>query len=120
MEEIDLWVRNKGFPASARRSDLTNPNTPTLEEFRKHRNVFSGRPKEPEVVEETEAMKHELDRFKEEISALTPERVRWLYKQRWEILRLSPGDTPRLSDAQYLEATLRVLDSWKKQKIYVG
>jgi len=54
------------------------------------------------MIEETEATKHELDRFTEEISALTPERVRWLYKQRWEILRLYPGDIPRLPDAQYL------------------
>jgi len=61
-----------------------------------------------------------LDRFTEEISALTPERVRWLYKQRWEILRLYPGDIPRLPDAQYLEATLRILDTWKKRNIYVG
>ena len=72
------------------------------------------------MVEETEATKFELERFTEEISAVTPERVRWLCKQRWEILRLNPGEIPRLSDAQYLEATLRILDIWKKQDIDVG
>lgn len=55
-----------------------------------------------------------------EISSLTPERVRFLYKQRREILLLYPGDIPRLFDAQYLEATLRILDTWRKQKIHVG
>jgi len=120
VQEIELWLRNKGFPTSARRSELTSPNAPTLAELRKHRHLFSERPKEPAMIEETEATKHELDRFTEEISALTPERVRWLYKQRWEILRLYPGDIPRLPDAQYLEATLRILDTWKKRNIYVG
>jgi hypothetical protein len=99
----------------ARRSALTNSNTPTLTELREHRHLFSVRPKEPAIIEETEARKHELDQFTEEISALSPERVRWLYKQRWEILRLCPGDIPRLSDAQYLEATLRILDTLKKR-----
>ena len=114
-QEIELWVRNKGFPASARRSELTGPNTPTLMEFRRHRHLFSDRSKEPDAVDETEATRYELDRFIEEISALTPERLRHLYKQRWEILRLYPDDLPRLSDAQYLEATLRILDFWKKK-----
>jgi hypothetical protein len=115
VEEIELWLRNKGFPILARRSALTNSNTPTLTELREHRHLFSVRPKEPAIIEETEARKHELDQFTEEISALSPERVRWLYKQRWEILRLCPGDIPRLSDAQYLEATLRILDTLKKR-----
>jgi hypothetical protein len=82
--------------------------------------IFSKRPPEPKVVEEKEATRHELERFSEEISSLTPERVRFLYKQRWEILRLYPGDIPRLSHEQYLEATLRILDTWRKQEIYVG
>jgi hypothetical protein len=115
VEEIDLWLRSKGFPILPRRSALTNPNTPTLTELQEHGHRFSVRPKEPAIIEETEAKKHELDQFTKEISALTPERVRWLYKQRWEILRLFPGDVPRVSDAQYLEATLRILDTLKKR-----
>jgi hypothetical protein len=115
VQEIELWLRGKGFPISAKKSYLTSPNTPTLAEFQKHRRLFGERPKEPALIEETEATRRELDKFTEEISALTPERVRWLYKQRWEILRLCPGDIPRLYDAQYLEAMLRILDSWKKR-----
>src|SRR5437764_13153279 len=29
VQEIELWLRNKAFPASARTSGLTSPNTPT-------------------------------------------------------------------------------------------
>jgi hypothetical protein len=73
-----------------------------------------------EVTEETDATKDEIERFTEEISRLPVERVRWLYKKRWDVLRLYPGEIPRLSDAQYLESTLRILDTWKKQKINIG
>ena len=31
-------------------------------------------------------------------------------------MRLNPGEIPMLSDAQYLEATIRILDSRKKRK----
>lgn len=120
VQEIELWLRGKGFPISAKRSYLTSPNAPTLAEFQKHRLLFGERPKEPAIIEAAGATRRELDQFTEEISALTPEQVRKLYKQRWEILRLCPGDIPRLSDAQYLEAILRVLDTWKKRDIYVG
>jgi len=117
VEEINLWVKLKGFPVAARRSETAGSNTPILAEFREHRHLFSTRPREPEVAEKTEATQRELERFTEEISRLPLERVRWLYKKRWDVLRLPPGDIPRLSDAQYLEATLRILDTWKKQKI---
>lgn len=120
VQEIEHWLRAKGFPILARRSELMSPNAPTLAELLEHRKLFSERPKEPVTVEETEATKLELDQFTEKISALPPERVRWLYKQRWEILRLCPGDIPRLSDAQYLEAMLRILDTWKRRDLSVG
>jgi hypothetical protein len=116
VQEIELWLRSKAFPISPRRSELTSPNVPTLAEFLKHRQLFSERPNEPAMFEGTEITKHELDRFTEEISVLAPERVRWLYKQRWKVLRLCPGDIPRLSDAQYLEATLRILYALKKRE----
>lgn len=120
VQEIELWLQNKGFPISPKRSELMSPNAPTLAELQEYRRFFNERPKEPAMVEETEATRRELDQFIEEISALAPERVRWLYKQRWEILRLCPGDIPRLSDAQYLEAIFRILDTWKKRDINVG
>lgn len=114
-EEIEIWLRHKGFPILPRRSELAKEDAPTLTEYQKYKYLFSGRQKEPATIEETEATSRDLDHFAEEISVLEPERVRWLYKQRWEILRLCPGDIPRLSDAQYLEAILRILDTWKKR-----
>ena len=119
VEEIGLWIRSKTFSFSAKRSELTSPNTPSLAEFREHKQLFSTRPQEPIALEKTGAAKHELDQFAKEISTLPLERLRWLYKQRWKILRLCPGDIPRLSDAQYLEAMLRILDNWKRRGISV-
>ncbi len=45
IEEIELWVKLKGFPASARQSGRKNEFTPTLKEFRsaKHRNRLTCR-----------------------------------------------------------------------------
>jgi len=113
VEEVNLWLQTKQFDVLARRSNLTSLITPTVAEFRDNRTLFSNRPEEPAVAEETETTKHDIDQFVEEISTLPLDRVKWLYKQRWEALRLCPGDSPRLSDAQYLEATLRVLDTLK-------
>jgi hypothetical protein len=120
VEEIGLWVRSKGFAFSAKRSELTNPATPSLAEWKKHKQIFSKLPQDSVAVEMTEATRSELDQFTKEISTLPLERLRWLYKQRWEILRLCAGDIPRLSDAQYLEAILRILDDWKKRGTSVG
>jgi hypothetical protein len=120
VEEINLWVERKGFPAPARHSELTGATTPSLVEFRKFRHIASKRVPEPETVENTEAADDELERFHAMLSALAPARVRFLYRERWEICRLSPGGIPRLADVQFLEKTLRVLDSWNRQKIDVG
>ena len=120
VEEISLWVKLKGFPASAQMSDLKTQQTPTLAEFRQHRHLFSKRPPELEPPHDGAVTIDELADFSEVIRSLTPERVRWLYKKRWDILRLNPGETPSVSDAQYLDATLRVLDAWKKNGIDVG
>lgn len=114
VEEIQLWLQSKGFSILAKRSELTSPSAPSLAEFQEHKQLFSKRPQEPITFEMTEATKHELDQFTKEISVLPPERLRWLYKRRWESLRLHSGDIPRLSDAQYLEALLRILDDLKK------
>jgi hypothetical protein len=119
-EEFNLWVKLKGFPAAARQSELSGGGTPTLAEFRQHRRLFSKRPEEVGVIQETEATERELQRFAEVISTLPDERVRWLYKKRWDVMRLNPGEIPLLSDAQYLEATLRILDARKKRKTAAG
>ena len=64
--------------------------------------------------------KEELDRFFEELSGLTPSRVRFLYRQRWEVCRLNPGSLPQVTDIQYLETALRVLDAWRRAGIDLG
>lgn len=61
------------------------------------------------------ATEHELKRFHEELSALTPERVRFLYRQRWEKCRLEPASLPSTLEAQYLEVTLRVLKGMEER-----
>ena len=96
IEEIRLWVQTKGFPDSARRSELTPNQTPRVPE--------------PEVIERVAVTKEELERFCAELSGLTPDRVRFLYRQRWDVCRLNRDIRPRVTDIQYLEATLRVLD----------
>lgn len=40
---------------------------------------------------------------------LTLDRVRFLYRQRWEKCRLATDGLPSKVDVQYLETTLRVL-----------
>jgi hypothetical protein len=96
VEEIKLWVQTKGFPGSAKRSEPRSNRTPRVPE--------------PEVIERIALTREDLDRFRAELSGLTPDRVRFLYRQRWEACRLNPGRRPRVSDIQYLETTLGVLD----------
>ncbi len=120
VEEINRWVRLKGFPAAARQSELTGVSTPTLAEFRQHRHLFSKRPEEVGLAQDSEVPERELQRFAEVISTLPDERVRWLYKKRWDVMRLNAGEIPLVSDAQYLETTLRVLDARKKRKTAAG
>lgn len=64
---------------------------------------------------ERSVTKEELDRFFEELSRLTPSRLRFLYRQRWEACRLNPGCLPQVTDIQYLETTLRVLDACRRE-----
>lgn len=119
-EEIRLWVKTKGFPSGARPSDLATAITPTLDEFRRFRHIASTRLLEPEIVDETRASSEELERFEEVLSALPVNRVRFLYRQRWEACRLNPGDIPRLADVQFLETALRTLDDWRRQGVGVS
>lgn len=102
VEEIKLWLNCKGFPSSVRASALTDATTPTLAEFRRFRHIATTRVPEPETVDETEVSDEELERFQEVLSTLTPSRVRFLYRLRWEICRLNPGGIPRLADVQFL------------------
>ena len=120
IEEIHLWVKSKGFPESARRSDLAGATTPTLDEFRRFRHIASTRLSEPEIAEESHASNEELERFQRIVSSLPVSRVGFLYRQRWEVCRLNPGGIPRLADVQFLERTLRVLEAYKARGVEIG
>jgi hypothetical protein len=87
-----------------RTSELAGDKTPTLKEYRDYHNIVKPKP-QPEKLATT----HELEHFYNELMALTPERVRFLYRQRWEVCRLETEDLPSKIDVQYLETTLRVL-----------
>lgn len=118
VEEMKLWAKPKAFPV--KHSELTSNHTPTLEQFRAMRHLGSTRILEPAATEKRSVTKEELDRFFEELSGLTPSRVRFLYRQRWEACRLNPGSLPQVTDIQYLETALRVLDAWRRAGIDVG
>jgi hypothetical protein len=120
VEEIKLWVKAKGFSNSVKYSELMSDQTPTLKEFRDIRHLACTCIPEPEVTEKRSVPQEELDRFFKELSGLTPSRVRFLYRQRWETCRLNPGSLPRVTDIQYLETTLRVLNAWRRDGIDVG
>jgi len=75
IEEIELWNQRRGL-SEPLRSELRDGKTPTLDEYRKHMGIAEP-PPEPERVATT----HELDQFYQELSTLTPERVRFLYRQ---------------------------------------
>ena len=94
MEEIELWNKLRGFSAP-RHSELRGDMTMSLEDYRKHMGIKKP-PPEPERV----ATQHELNHFYEELSTLTPERVRLLYRQCWEKCRLEPADLPSPSSSR--------------------
>ena len=106
--EIELWNKLKGF-SEPRHSELRDGKTPTLDEYQKHMGVVKP-PPEPERVATT----HEVEHFYQELTTLTPERVRFLYRQRWEKCRLDPGSLPSTLDVQYLGTTLKVLKKMAK------
>lgn len=120
VEDIEIWVKAKGFPASSTPSALRGNHTPTLEEFRRARRLTGGGTHDPATADEVPATGADLDRLYQVLSGLTPSRVRWLYRQRWETCRLNPGQLPLVSDLQYLQTTLKVLDDWRRQGIDVG
>jgi hypothetical protein len=99
IEEIKLWVQTKGFPDPAKRSALTFKQKPRVPN--------------PAVIETVVVTKEELDKFRTELSGLTLDRVKFLYRQRWDACRLNPDSLPQATDIQYLETTLRVLHDLK-------
>lgn len=115
VEEIHRFAKHKGFPAAARHSDLRSDHTPGLEEYRLH----TGKRK-PEVAHDLPVSEEVLAEFYKVLSELTPSRVRFLYRQRWETCRMVPGSIPKVADIQHLQTTLRVLADWKRQGIQVG
>jgi hypothetical protein len=78
--------------------------TLTLKEYRDYHRI-----EQPERSPERRATERELGQFYTELMALQSERVRFLYKQRWEKCRLEHDGLPSKLDVQYLEATLRAL-----------
>jgi hypothetical protein len=70
----------------------------------------------PRPDPERVATERELNHFYEELIALTPERVPFLYRQRWEKCRLEPVSLPSTLDLQYLEVTLKVLKGMEKRR----
>lgn len=109
VEEIELWNRLKGFSAP-RHSELRGAMTMSLEDYQKHMGIRKP-PPEPERL----ATESELSLFYEELIKLAPERVRFLYRQRWEKCRLEHASLPSTLDLQYLEVTLRVLKGMEKR-----
>lgn len=120
VQEIRLWTELKKAPAAVTHSKLTGATALTLAEFRALRHVVAKRVAEADEIAPTGASDDDLCRLDEVLASLPASRVRFLYKQRWEALRLNPGGIPRLADAQFLERTLRVLDTWKRQGADVG
>jgi hypothetical protein len=120
VEKIKLRVKCKGFPGSARLSDLTEATTPTIEEFRRFRPVAATRVPEPEIADETQASNEELERFRQVLSTLPESRVRFLYRQRWETAGQIHGvfrSSPTFSSSKGL---CRILDTRKRQRVDVG
>jgi hypothetical protein len=107
VEEINLLTKNL-LSIAAKNSDLRNENTPTLRKYRDDHHIQKPTP-QPEKF----ASARELDLYYKELLALTLDRVRFLYKQRWEKCRLETDGLPSNLDVQYLETALRVLKEMK-------
>lgn len=103
VEEIKLWTKERLCMVPTN-SALRNDKTPTLKEYRDYHRIKKPTP-EPERL----ANPQELKRYHDELMALSPDRVRFLYRQRWEKCRLATDGLPSKVDFQYLETTLRVL-----------
>jgi hypothetical protein len=103
IEEIKLWT-NARLPTAPRNSELRGDNTPTLKEYRDYHKIQTAKP-QPERLATT----RELEHFYNELMALAPDRVHFLYRQRWQTCRLETEGLPSGLDVQYLGTTLRAL-----------
>jgi hypothetical protein len=103
VEEIKLWTKQR-LSTVATNSNLRSDKTPTLKEYRDYHHTQKSTP-QPERL----ATMRELEHYYDELMSLAPDRVRFLYRQRWETCRLGTDGLPTKLDIQYLETTLRVL-----------
>jgi len=103
IEEIKLWTKERLSKVTTS-SGLRNDKTPTLKEYRDYHHI-----KKPTPQTEGFATARELEHLYNELMALDLDRVRVLYRQRWETCRLEDDGLPSKVDVQYLETTLRVL-----------
>ena len=103
VEEIKLWTKIR-LSLVPRNSELRSDKTPTLKEYRDYHHIQKPKPR-PERLPTA----RELEHYYDELMALAPDRVRFLYRQRWETCRLETDGLPSKLDVQYLATTLRVL-----------
>jgi hypothetical protein len=103
VEEINLWTKER-LSMVPTNSDLRSDKTPTLKEYRDYHHIQKPTP-QPERL----ATAQELEHYYGELMSLELDRVRFLYRQRWETCRLGADGLPSKIDVQYLETTLRVL-----------
>jgi len=103
IEEINLWTkcRLSMLPTD---SDLRSDKLPTLREYRDYHHI-----QRPTSQPERLATPQELEHCYDELMTVPLDRVRFLYRQRWEKCRLETDGLPSKADVQYLETTLRVL-----------
>ena len=97
--EIHMWAKGKGFPSVVRPSSLTSPRARQA-------------PK-PSYVPDVPATEHEVTSLSDKLSTVDDDHLRFLYKQRWAICEICSDGLPRISDVQYLEATLRLIHERK-------
>ena len=103
VEEIKLLTKER-LSRVPTNSGLRSAKTPTLKEYRDYHHI-----KKPTPQPERLATAQELEHYYDELMALELDRVRFLYRQRWEKCRLETDGLPSKVDVQYLETTLRVL-----------
>jgi hypothetical protein len=103
VEEIDLWTKDR-LSTAPTNSALRNEKKPTLKEYRDYHNIKRATPEPERLIAE-----QGLEQYYNELIALPPDRVRFLYRQRWEKCRLEADGLPSKVDVQYLKTTLCVL-----------
>jgi hypothetical protein len=104
VEEIKLWTKSR-LSLESRHSELRSDKAPTLKAYRDYYHITERPKPQPERL----ATARELEQYYNELINLAPDRVRFLYRQRWETCRLETDGLPSRLDVQYLETTLRVL-----------